>query len=416
MSRLHLRFSALSSIALLLALVLTGCGGGGGNSGTPNGIAGQVAPVTTGTIVQPNVTVLPSDGSVTVAAQDANTVTLTGNVPALNAGQVIVSGAGEGLLRKVLSASSAGSSATVQTQQATLEDVFQDADISVSKTLGPSDFSAVTPMIKGVHIAPATAGVLKPHDFSKALTVTFANAKFPQDNPIATLNGTGTITVGFNISASIHHFQLQSASFTPQITGALNVQLSSTGSQSLPDVKILLVHLQGEPILTAIGGIPIVFTPDIDIYATLGGSVQAGVTLSSNASVTVGETVSYDQAGGWQNTPQFTQNFSLTPTLSAYANASFDFTPLRPEFHVAVDGIPGPYIALDMPKLNASLAAQITPPSVNLNVSGDFDGVAGFHAQLFHKDLDYETPPLASHFDIYNNTFTGSGTVSVGIN
>ena len=420
MYRIRPRFFVFSNIALgLLTLSLTGCGGSG-DAGPSHPVAGGPGSVgAASTIVRPNVTVLPTNGSVTIAAQDANSITLTGNVPAFKVGQVIVSGAGEGLLRKVVSASPAGSNATIQTQQASLEDVFQEANISFSKMLAPSDFSSMTPMIAGVHVAPATAGVT-PHDidYSKSLAVTFANAKFPQDNPIATLNGTGTITVGFDVKAAINYFHLQSASFTPYITGALNIQLSSTGSHDLPDVKALLLHLQGDPIFTEIGGIPIVFTPDIDVYATLGGNVKAGVTLSSDASVTVGEKVSYDQASGWQDVPQFDHNFNITPTLSAYADASFDFTPLRPELHVTIDGIPGPYIAIDMPKLNAKLLAQSSPPSVDVKVSGDFSGVAGFHAQIFHKDLDYQTPPLESSFDIYDKTFANpsDGTVTVGVN
>jgi len=62
----------------VLGLLPAGCGGHGGG-GTP-------AP----TVLAPNVTVLPSDGSVVISDVTDSSVTLTGNVPPLAAGEIIM--------------------------------------------------------------------------------------------------------------------------------------------------------------------------------------------------------------------------------------------------------------------------------------------------------------------------------------
>ena len=368
--------------------------------------------------MQPNVVVLPSDGSVTVANQVADSVTLAGSVPMLAPGSIIVSGAHKGLLRKVMSTTSSGGSTIVQTQQATLEDVFQDADIGVTKTLGPADFSSITPMITGLsvnHPVSQSSTAKNPKDLTVSLPLTFTHVKFPQNNPAAELNGTGNITLSFDAAISIHHFQLQTVRWVPHLTGILKVQLSSSASVNFSEAKILLAHLEGKPFDVQVGPVPVVFVPKIDLYATMGGNVTAGVTLTSNASVTADAGVEYDQSSGWHPITQINHTLDLVPTLSTYASASYDFTPLRTEFTLYVYDVAGPYVALDMPKLNATVTAHATPPSADVNIGGDINGEAGFHVKIFKLDVDYQTPPLSAPFDIYHNTFVSTGTIIVGV-
>ena len=114
-----------------LSLLTLSCGGGN-NSQSPS---------STAVIVQPNVRVLPSDGSVTISNVTPTSVTLSGKVPALSPGIVLVSGQGEGMLRKVVSVASSGNSQVVQTVTATLPEVFKQADIKITKTFGPDDYT-----------------------------------------------------------------------------------------------------------------------------------------------------------------------------------------------------------------------------------------------------------------------------------
>jgi len=402
--------SALILTMLLSISLLAGCGGGGGSTTT--------SPAQGGPVVQPNVVVLPSDGSVTITNQAADSVTLAGNVPSVVPGSVIVSGAGQGLLRKVVSTTPSGGGTIVQTQQASLEDVFQDADISVNKTLGPADFTSITPMIAGLsvsHAVPHGSTARNPKDLAVSVPLTFTHVKFPRDNPAAELNGTGSITLSFDTAISIHHFQLQTVRWVPHLAGTLDVKLSSSASVKFAEAKVLLAHLEGKPFDVQVGPVPVVFVPKIDLYATMGGNVSAGVTLTSSASVAADAGVEYDQSSGWQPVTQISRTLDLVPTLSAYASASYDFTPLRTEFTLYVYDIAGPYVALDMPKLNATVTAHATPPSADVSVSGDIAGEAGFHVQIFKLDVDYHTPALSAPFEIYHNTFVSTGAVTVGV-
>lgn len=121
-SRITRREMFYLSSSVVASVLLVGCGGG---------ISGEDAPDPT--VVHKNVIVLPADGSLHISPleADSSTITLTGTVPSLVVGSVIVSAQGVGLLRRVTEVvSTTPGRTTLRTASAKLTDVFKHADIA----------------------------------------------------------------------------------------------------------------------------------------------------------------------------------------------------------------------------------------------------------------------------------------------
>lgn len=161
---------------LLAAVTISGCGGslgsvqgtgpapsfgpapiieppapmpGEGQSGTvalPNGGTVTFSNV----VVKPEVVVLPADGSVRLTNVTDNSVTLIGSVPPLQPGSAIVSGEGQGLLRRVKAAIPTEGGVIATTESAALVDVFQSAKVRLSKPMTASDWASVESPLPGV--------------------------------------------------------------------------------------------------------------------------------------------------------------------------------------------------------------------------------------------------------------------------
>lgn len=143
--RLRLRPHALLPLGLLF---LAGCGGGGSTGGH-----GQSQ-----TVLAPAVRTLPSDGSVTVSAVTDTSVTLTGKVPSLKPGDILMSQKGQGLLRSVTAVSQAAGVTTVTTAPAVVTDAVEQCDASFSKAFSSTDVTSFTPGIDGTTLTPAFKG------------------------------------------------------------------------------------------------------------------------------------------------------------------------------------------------------------------------------------------------------------------
>ena len=128
----------LSMVLVIVVLGMVGCGGKGGSGG-----GGSDPPLPA--ILQPNAVLLPNDSSVRVTGRTENSITLAGSVPTLTAGQVLLGTMGEGFMLRVVSTAPDGAGGVViQTEQAYLEDVFQQADLRLPEEYDPAGFVNTT--------------------------------------------------------------------------------------------------------------------------------------------------------------------------------------------------------------------------------------------------------------------------------
>jgi hypothetical protein len=395
-----MRSRAISTLTALIVSATCAVGCGGGRSSSPS----------QKTVVRSGVMVLPSDGSVTITGQTDSSITLSGAVPSMQPGAVLVSGTGQGLLRKVVSTMSSGGNIIVQTTPATLEDVFQEAHIAVHRDLGPGDFVAsrsVKPI--GSRSTPSS----DPLDIAVNLNRTLLD----HNGKKVELSGTATLKVGVDIAIDIGLTGISHARFVPNITAQLDATVTGSVEADLLDEKVLLTTLVGEPIDIQVGFVPVVLIPEIDVYAHLQGKVGAGLSLQSTAAVTVGAGVEYNRGSGWRRIDSIDRTATIMPVPSLFASFTAGVTPFSPEIGLKIEGITGPYVRCDCPTLQVEFKRTTDTPGTDVTASAIFKGSAGWKVDILGHTLgniDYPTT-VQAQLDLFHHFNPDNGGLDVGI-
>lgn len=404
------RLFANTAAPLALVLLTSGCGGGGKSSP-----AGTTTPLSSPGILQPNVAPLPDDGSVTVTNVTPSSITLNGKIPSLKPGMVIAGGPAPGVMRKVVSAVQSGNSEVVQTTDASLSDVFQQASMKFS---GPV---ALTPLIPPTVADNRLVNNSIPSASESPLAISTAyEQSFPLGSVIDSASGeaaltvSGTATIGMSIDCDIEinsASHVNSARFIPTATLTLNnFAASSSADAQLSLVPLELGHLDCEPIEFIVAGVPTWITPSIALSSTALGEVQAGMSAQGSGQVSIGAGFIYN---GTSISPVTTYNQSLNASASfnGSANATCEFTPVNLRFQALVDDVTGPYLSLDCPKLTFGL--HTNPPP--LTIDADFDGTIGLSVNVFGGNDIPAIPPFGKTFHLYPsyNSYDASSSPSI---
>lgn len=404
--RVGSKFRAVMCLVTTAVVFLSaGCGGGGAGGG---GLSSTL-PVQ----VRSNVIVLPSDGSMTITSSTATSLTLTGNVPAILPGDVLVCSLGTGFIRNVVSALSTSGVVTVQTTNGSLASVFQQATITEQETLGSGDYASAVGM-NGASVGPGVASVVKGHVLrphtGSVEALSFNNFKIQQGSTtIATLNGSESFSVSLGIQVAINSNGVSSATFTPTVSTSSNLTIDAGTTGSYPTTTVQVAQLTGNPIDVTVGGIPLVFTPTVNLYVEADGQVEAGINLTDSGTATIASGVAYG-SGSWSAVQNSAQSLGITPSIATYANADYHVTPLNASVSVVIDGDSGTTADVDCPKLTTSLA--VSSGSATLQISGDLDGNASFAGTIVGQGSNYSNS-FGQNYLVYNQAY-GSTPVTLG--
>ena len=372
----------LLTLLLLLALpfvIAPGCGGGGG---------GGPAPDTNEVTLSDDAVVIPNDGTVVVEGQTADEVVLSGDVPPLSPGDILVSTIDEGFLRKVesvnVSAADVGpAQVQIQTSPATLEEAIEDADIQFSQALGAEDFTSVEPLIEGV-VVPQVGPAVSPS--TGPLSVDINATLLDQGGSTVTLTGSisFTPTVIFNLDVSGFYLNSLESALRVDMQSDLTLDAQVTGSLQK---EVPLAQFYGAPI--PIPPTPIILVPKLTVVVGLEGEVMVGIETGF-------------EFEGWAKAGLAYADGSWTPITGV--GHSFTFYP--PSFYIEANtkvygglkesllimGIAGPYV---YQHAYGEVIAELNPLE-SLLVGDAWMGLeagAGVHVDIFGWELaDYELP------------------------
>ena len=327
---------------------------------------------------------------------------LTPDLQGLKPGDVIVSGVTSatpfGMLRKVTAVTKVGSTLQVSTAPAALTDAITQGAVNVQRSLTGSAINSFQALLPGV-----TRGSSQPQypfclSIANVPLVVAATEALPSA-PVQVggqITGSGTIcaAITFDLSMQIRGVSLEypTGRFLLQFqnTGAemTDVRLTGTGTVTVQE-SYQLGEFYLQPIVFAIGGVPVVLTPKI--VFTLGAdghvttSVTAGVTQTDTYQAGLQCTNSDCSAAATLPAPSFSPDpltISAGTTLTGYGT---------PELDLLLYGVVGPELDLrGYVEADASAhSKKLMTPALSWIVYGGLQvqiGIALDIVGLYHKD------------------------------
>jgi hypothetical protein len=390
-----------------ISVALAGCGSGGGEPASGESFGR----------IRSNVVLLPSDGSVALSNVTDTSVTLTGAfpgaVPDIQVGSVIVSGQGEGLLRKVTGVSALPGTAVITTEQGTLEDLFEEAHIVVTRQFGPAD-------IAHMELDPDTTflsrGVAAGRD---PTTLSFEVTKaFPEQS--AEIKLTFTIGLEFNLEMDISSGTLESARWVPKVSAELEVKAKMKLKSEIPDTwKLSLVSVTGSPMTIVVGPVPVTLVPALAVSLVPSGSVEGGMQADGTVSGSAEGGAIYSRAAGWSTTGTITFSGSGTPGkvfATVKAGIGIEVAP-----NVKIFGIAGPGASFEVKpefslKATGSPFVTIDPPTLKAKVELGVTAKPEFKAEILGRSIASWKPEIGigQSFTLYEHSFV-PGDAKIGV-
>jgi len=392
--------SGMSAASLLLA----GCGGGGGNTSTSKAV------------LQPNAIVLPTDGSVTVSNPSPNQITLSGNVPPITTSNVIVDPTPPGHIYKVTGVSNlTKGGVSLQTTQGTLEDVFQEANLQITKQLSASDIS---------NLSSAQKRLLMTGNTRDGRDIGF-KISFPSmdlGNGVSlTISGTFDAGLDMNVSIGLSGFpplpSIQSAHVILNMGVSLTASIEATLLNISIDEKVQLNNpawILDSILLCEFP--PIWITPTLTLYSLAKAEFKEKISMSGTISLNGQAGLQYTKNSGWKPVLSGSVTDTSTPP-ELIADLDFDLTTLRAELAFELESAAGPYINEDLPQYELKVSQSSSPTGVEVKLTDKFDVDVGCKVDALGYTLaDVSLPGLTLHEDtIYDHVFASQGQANVGI-
>ncbi|MFC0605860.1 hypothetical protein [Winogradskyella pulchriflava] len=319
--------------------------------------------------VAENVVIILDDNSnLTSSESDLNNgiynIDFASEVPEINTNDIIVGDEGEGFLRKVISVSSNGNSLSMQTTQATIDDVFNNVNIQFNTDISESSRMAnpvsqrtqVNYMRQGVSFNENGLG----YDFSNTVLYDDGNATFTITNGNATFDPNFSFNANYSFLGGLDFLEFKADNANLEINCDFDVTVA--GSLSLPEFSETL--LDYDKFLTfPVAGVPVVVVINTQLVAELNASIDTNVTWLSSWTNTFGVTT-----GVKYENDNWTGNFDLTAGLEVNSmdfggqvNIAQNLT-ITPRASLKFYGVIGPYC---QPELTEDFNFNVASPSLD---------------------------------------------------
>ncbi len=307
--------------------------------------------------------------------------------PNIKTNDIIVGDQDQGYLRKVISVNDNGNTLTLQTSQATLDDVFNNATIEFSTDISESSKMSNK---KGntIQVNYLKNGITLKNDgldynFSNTVLYQEPNLTFEITRGSARFDPDFSFKADYSIFSGLNFldFKTQNASLNIDCDLALNI----TGGISLPEFSTTLADFD-KNIYFLVAGVPVVVTVNTQLVAELNASVDANIintySWSNNYKLNTG--VRYEN-------DNWTGNFDVEPELllndidfGGQVNIAQNLT-ITPRVSVKFYRVVGPYCE---PKMTEDFVFNINSDlDWDSNLKVGLDIRTGADITIFGKTL-----------------------------
>jgi hypothetical protein len=315
-------------------------------------------------------------------------IEFTSEVPNLAINDILVGDGGEGFLRKIQTINTDGNTLTIQTEQATFEDLFKKASFSFSTDISDnarfpnasSETFVVNYLAEGVSIS------------EDGLSYDFSNTVLFEKDPLKfeITKGSAKFDPKINFDSDFGLFGMTYANFESRNASLdidVDLSLKAEGKVELPEFKKKLVEFSKTRTIT-VGIVPVVVTVKTVLEAELKASVDAEFDLTSGFTnnYPFSTEVKYENSN-WSGVLDVNPTFKTKPIDMAGKVKLVQNLTITPTVSIKFYGIIGPYLE---PKMTEDFAFAIASPSldwdsnlkVGLNVTG------GIKAEILGKKFD----------------------------
>jgi hypothetical protein len=196
------------------------------------------------------------------------------------------------------------------------------------------------------------------------------------------------------------------------ITPAAEIEFLAKKKLQKPLFKVPYANIALNPIVFAIGLIPVVIVPQITISAEMVGSMEGGVSFTCGFSVPARVGAKYTRAGGWEGVANASPTGNLLPKANAFAACKLEFNPVRVDVKTLLYGVAGPQLTLSAPSFEAKMMGKAGSDN-----SIKFTGAVGAKAsvsvkvEVVGKEIaEYEKKDALEFKNVvYEKTFLSGG-------
>ncbi|MBE3033040.1 MAG: VCBS repeat-containing protein, partial [Actinobacteria bacterium] len=249
-----------------------------------------------------------ADGTLTFAGEPAQ-------LGRVQAGDVLLAGPSDtfptGLCRKVTAVGEQSGKVAVETTDAALADIIDQGEVAFDKRITLDDLSEEGIVYPGVRLKrdlappgtlPVALGGGYTEGFGFDLTTTIAGK--------VDVEGAVWLDPSAYCDWDIGFFGLKSAYYTQVISTRTDLTVSF--KETFDEEVKQTIYKQTLAVITImIGPVPVVVTPEFEVYVGASGEVTAGVTAGVSIATEARVGITYDDDDGWDKT--FSSTYELTP-------------------------------------------------------------------------------------------------------
>lgn len=329
------------------------------------------------------------------------------DAPEVAIDDIIIGVEGEGFLRKIVSVNTSGNSLTLETSQATLDDIFNNATIEFNSDISESSRSA-NRTESGVTVNYAKDGITVMDD---GIDFNFSNTTLYDDNDLTFQITNGNVRFNPNLYFKADYSFFGGLDYVDFGTdnATLDIDcdfsLSASASVNLPEFSTTLVDFD-KNLSVLVAGIPVIITINTELIAELNAGIEATFTTST------GFTNNYTLTSGVKNeddiwSGNFDINSGITDkpiNIDGQVNFSQNLT-ITPKISVKFYGIVGPYCIPEMTEdFNLNLNAATLDWDSDLKVG--LDVTTGINVTIFEVDYDPYTRTDNFGYTLWNTPET----------
>jgi uncharacterized protein (TIGR02145 family) len=324
-------------------------------------------------------------------------------------GDIIVSGKGEGLLRRVTSLETVNNEIIVHTEAAAITELIKQGLVDFKQQLTIPQIKSIEYRYEGISLDTSSYKNGDQTNFNWDINTVL----YDDDGNTQTTGDQVRLAGDFNCDWQFIALidiglidGLKEVKFGFESNESLDLELIA-GIQYTLEESYTLAVVNFTPIVVMVGVVPLVFTPQLKIDVGIDGYANASITTSISQNLGFEAGVQYLKASGWNSYNTYNKSLNFQPpqlNMNAGAEAY-----LKPELSVKLFSVTGPFTNLKLyGKIEADLLA--TPW---WRIYGGLNMSAGVNVEILDRFLlEYTVSDLINYEELIAEASDNPGTLA----